>query len=195
MRWSRDARAWLGVGLVAAAVVIGVSIGGLLGGIRLEGPGAAGPTAAPAVPTRPAVPRIEAHVEIPAGPSEPVVFVTPSEGELPETAAPLAMGDFGVEEVAGGVVRGTLAGASIRCDGPGILRIETREKAFLAGIPRAGSWDCEAALAQWRRVSPTDDEVGLRYTIGAGERSGLTLVNGNGVSMLVAVSGAWEVPN
>jgi len=125
----------------------------------------------------------------PAG--TPFPLSTPDSAALPADAQPLGEGDFGLGDGPGGTVQGKLTGATVECDTAGFMHVKTSDGTFLAGVVRAGDWDCQRALDKWTDMNKSAAAVGVRHA-GSGDNETLTLINDAGGSLTMRVSGAWR---
>jgi hypothetical protein len=122
----------------------------------------------------------------------PAPFSTPKAEALPPSAQPIGEGDYGLADVGAGSVKGTWATPGLRCDDEGYLHLDTDGGNFLAGVIKAGDWNCQRAVDEWNKANPSYSAIGVRYT-SSSQADTLLIVNDVGGSMTLRVSGAWKV--
>jgi len=112
----------------------------------------------------------------------------------PPGAAPMAAGDVDVRTRSDGRLQAAGAAPSrLTCDSDALLRVETGEGTVFLGIAPSAGWNCQVALQRWSSISPAQEAVGVRYApAGSGASQAATLVNQDGESMFLGVTGAWQ---
>ncbi len=93
---------------------------------------------------------------------------------------------YGVEVGPDGRFRGVLPLASLSCDSPGVLRIETNDVVFGVLIPQ--STECSTFLDLWQQGNPSQGRVGLRH-MGEGIDERVMILNELGGGGTIRASG------
>src|SRR5207248_1186000 len=106
----------------------------------------------------PGVSGIESGVKIEALP-ERAEF---SGGELPDNAAQLDPGDYGLSGE-GATLRANATVLSLDCDSQMLISAETSEGTYFIGLSPGAPWDCKGAIDRWRAAQNDLSRLGLRH--------------------------------
>jgi hypothetical protein len=123
----------------------------------------------------------------PAAPVGEFVTEAPS-GEL------LGAGDYGLDRV-GQQVTPTFTLNEMRCQGPGVMEVETDDGTYLIHLRSIAQWTCDQALEQARKSAQRDPrgmKVGLIYRDGPADIGQVNVIYGNGSSILYAARGLYK---